>query len=59
MILQSEEDRRRRHLAELTADSDVKAPGLWQHFKEEIQAIAQNIYEKIWRTKKDEQTSSA
>jgi hypothetical protein len=57
--LQTEEDRRWRHLAELTADSDVKAPGIWQVFKEEIQAIAQNIYEKIWRTKKDEQTSSA
>ncbi len=59
VILQTEEDRRQRHLAELTADSDVKAPGMWQRFKEEIQAIAQNIYEKIWRTKKDEQTSSA
>ncbi len=32
---------------------------MWQRFKEEIQAIAQNTYEKIWRTKKDEQTSSA
>lgn len=56
---ETEEDRRWRHLAELTADSDVKAPGIWQRFKEEIQAISQNIYEKIWRTKKDEQTSSA
>jgi hypothetical protein len=56
---ESEEDKRRRHLAELTADSDVKAPGFWQRFKEEIQAIAQNMYEKIRRPKSKRRSSSA
>ncbi len=37
----------------------MKAPGFWQRFKEEIQAIAQNMYEKIQRPKSKRRSSSA
>lgn len=49
---QSEEDKRREHLASLTADSDVRAPGIRQRIKEEVQAVYQSIHDKLCLPKK-------
>lgn len=49
---QSEEDKRREYLASLSADSDVRAPGIWQRIKEEVQAIYQSIHDKLCLPKK-------
>lgn len=48
----TEEEKRREHLDSLTADSDVRAPGLGKRIKEEVQAIAHSIYDKLCVPKK-------
>lgn len=45
--VQTEEEKRREHLDSLTADSDVRAPGIGGRIKEELQAIAQSICDKL------------
>jgi hypothetical protein len=57
-LVQSEEEKRREHLDSLTADSDVRAPGIGHRIKEEVQAIAHGIYDKLCIPKKDRKTKT-
>ena len=56
--MQSEEEKRREHLASLTADSDVRAPGIGHRIKEEVQAVVHSIYDKLCIPKKDKKTKT-
>lgn len=46
-MVQSEEEKRREHLDALTADSDVRAPGMGQRIKEEVQAVVHSVFDKL------------